>query len=167
MDPAGEMPEISGKSQALGTSLPTTRRFRSWTQRRDVLLSSLFRELSRLGKDGRRLVLERSFSEGQRAALEQWMLRRRAKGAPCGALKGRGCRRDGSRCRTSRRTRAAAGGNTSAKKASCRSGTRRGVVATAHKKPGAQSYYAVACSGMLRLTSRKTRDLWTALYHRE
>lgn len=40
-------------------------------------------------------------------------------------------------------------------------------MATAHKKPGAQSYYAVACSGMLRLTSRKTRDLWTALYHRE
>eukprot|EP00439_Symbiodinium_sp_Y106_P078906 s633_g17.t1 len=148
MDPAGEMPEpeMPGKSQALGTSLPT-RRFRSWMQRR-----SLFRELSRLGKDGRRLVLERSFSEAQRAALEQWMLRRRAKGAPCGALKGRGCRRDGSRCRTSRRTRAATGGKTLAKKATCLSCTRRGVVATAHKKPGAQSYYAVACSGMLRLT---------------
>ncbi|CAJ1351043.1 unnamed protein product [Effrenium voratum] len=65
-----------------------SRSISSWVRCRDELLSGIFRELCELGPACRRQVLQQHFSQGQRAALEQWMLRRRSTPKPLAVASG-------------------------------------------------------------------------------
>ncbi|CAJ1446453.1 unnamed protein product [Effrenium voratum] len=134
-----------------------SRSISSWVRCRDELLSGIFRELCELGPACRRQVLQQHFSQGQRAALEQWMLRRRSTPKP------RGRKRKPKGCQVS-------------KWKSCRPARKqdprgalqlKGVVCTTNPTSGKQSFYAVAYLGILRFTSRKTQDLWEVTWYRE
>lgn len=131
---------------------------RGWLRLRDAVLSRIVQELSLLSLEARRKVLQQSFSQAQRVALEQWMLRHRTRQKTSLQRCAR-CHKD--KARATKRP-------WGAPKAKSAAGLLKikGVVST--RSSGQSSYYAVACLGMLRFTSRKTRDLWTAVgYHED
>lgn len=126
-------------------------RIRSWLRLRDGLLGQLVRELSLLSSEARRKVLQQCFSQAQRVTLEQWMLRHRRVVSP---QKTAAPRRK-KRCQKFKVHRSL--------RSSIPGSKIKGVISATAQR----AFYAVACLGMLRFTSRKTRDLWTAVGYRE
>ncbi|CAK9014664.1 unnamed protein product [Durusdinium trenchii] len=125
---------------------------RMWLRRRDGLLSRIVRELSLLSPEARRQALQ-SFSQPQRVALEQWMLRHR-------------CQRTlVRRCRVKKKTQALRIKSSRRSEGLAKGSKMKGVVSGS--TPTQRYFYAVACLGMLRFTSRKSHDLWTAVSYRK
>jgi len=113
-------------------------------------------------------------SQPQRLALEQWMLHKadeRGTGAnlevvdPCMLSQKHQCNRQTAGILPSAAMRLRA--LSCARPLSCKPRNIRGVVSQVSLVTGTSSSYALLCVGMLRLTSRKSRDLTIAVQHRE
>lgn len=130
---------------------------RGWLRLRDAVLGRIVQELSLLSLEARRKVLQQSFSQAQRVALEQWMLSHRTP-------RKTSLRRPCARCKAAEARTTKPWGAPKAKSAAGLLKI-KGVVSS--RSSGQSSYYAVACLGMLRFTSRKTRDLWSAVGYYE
>lgn len=110
---------------------------------RDSLLGRLCAKLKLLSRESRRSALAQ-FSHSQRLSLEEWMLRRKHVPAERKAVPAPRKRRSMKPVKALH--------------------PMRGVVEVTQR--GKRSFYALACVGMLRLSSRKSGDQQTALRHR-
>eukprot|EP00933_Yihiella_yeosuensis_P006004 TRINITY_DN11062_c6_g1_i1.p1 TRINITY_DN11062_c6_g1~~TRINITY_DN11062_c6_g1_i1.p1 ORF type:complete len:532 (+),score=70.14 TRINITY_DN11062_c6_g1_i1:102-1697(+) len=136
-----------------------------WAQRRDELLGRLCTVLRLLGPDGRREVLEQKFSELERQTLEQWMLKQGKRSGSASRVKG-SCLDASTRC-SSRAADAEKLQRLHQTASARRMQEARGVVSQASRSTGKHSFYALACLGMIRLSSRKSQDRNTAILHRK
>lgn len=185
--------DIGGK----GTSIIYAGRL---ARRRDELLGDLCDQVGGLSPEGRRNVLQQCFTESQRLALEQWMLKRDMHGrsgfaraaavgnaakirrphlsTACSSvrLSSTGApARDSQKCAVPRLEHkldlAQRCWNSSIleqhhERDGCDGSQVRGLVCQVSLATGSCSFYALACIGMARLTSRKCRDRCVALKHR-